>query len=374
MDAPDALPPGRSNQKGMSDAGPPASAGKTIAHGFLEDLITPKLDPGKACLIVIRGRSVGQVIELHDAPVCLGRAPDVELQIEDGAVSRRHAQIERGADGYVIRDLGSTNGVWVNGVRVERHVLRDADRIQIGTSTIVKFCFQDEVEAAFQKKLYDSATRDALTGAYNRRFFLETLEVDFGYASRNGTALSVLLIDLDHFKDVNDRYGHLAGDQVLKECAQIIGRALRAEDISARYGGEEFAVLLRFTDNPRAFAVAERIRGAMEACTFEHDGARLQVTASIGVASLEGKNYASTKELIDAADQFLYRAKGEGRNRVMYLGLEVGEMSPTADTLNIKTAEIQPLPEARDGSDPAPPRARRRRPIGARPPRRRRPT
>ncbi|MGE0454352.1 MAG: diguanylate cyclase [Vicinamibacteria bacterium] len=324
----------------MPEPGNP-SASKTVAHGSLEELITPKLEPGRACLIVIRGRSVGMMVEVRERPVVVGRSPDVDLTIDDSAVSRRHAQIEIGPEGHVLTDLQSTNGIFVNGLRATRQPLRDGDRIQVGTSTILKFCFQDDVEASFQKSLYDSATRDGLTGAYNRKFFLETFEVDFSYAFKNGTALTLLMVDLDHFKQVNDTHGHLAGDMVLKDVTALVQRTLRTEDVLARYGGEEFAVLLRFTDAPRGFAVAERVRRAVEAQAFVYQDQELHVTASIGIASYEGGSFASPQEMLEAADDFLYRAKQGGRNRSMYVGIDDGRDRLTADTLSIRTDAIR---------------------------------
>lgn len=304
----------------MSDSGNVTS--KTLVNATLDELLVPKLGPGQACLIVIRGRSVGQMLELKQLPAVLGRAPDVDLPIDDIAVSRRHAQVEQGPEGFSIRDLDSTNGVFVNGLRVRHKLLRDGDRIQVGTTTILKFCFQDELEASFQRALYDSATRDSLTGLYNRRFFIETLEADFSYAQRNQSPLSLLLLDLDHFKKVNDGFGHAAGDGVLCEAARLIQRGLRVEDIAARQGGEEFAVLLRHTDAPRAYAIAERIRQSIEEHRFEHEGRVLRVTVSIGLATLEARSYESWRRLIEAADGWLYKAKQNGRNCTQYVGLD----------------------------------------------------
>jgi two-component system cell cycle response regulator len=315
-------------------------ASKTVANATLEALLTPKLEPGKACLIVIRGRSVGHLLELQKLPSVVGRAPDVELMIDDVAVSRRHAQIEKGAEGFAVQDLGSTNGLFVNGLRVQRQLLHDGDRIQVGTTTILKFCFQDELEASFQKTLYDSATRDSLTGLYNRRFFLDTLDIDFAYSFRNETALSLLLLDLDHFKEINDSFGHSAGDSVLRQTSGLIQKGLRTEDVAARHGGEEFAVLLRYTDAPAAYAIAERIRQSIEEHRFEHEARVMRVTASIGLASLEARCYRSWQGLIEAADSFLYRAKEQGRNRTHYGGLESrGRLTQT--TVSIQPEELQ---------------------------------
>jgi diguanylate cyclase (GGDEF)-like protein len=338
----------------MSESGrPPAT--KTVANATLEELITPKLGPGKACLIVIRGRGVGQVLEL-DRRAVVGRAPEVDLPIDDVAVSRRHARFEKGQHGFTIEDLESTNGVFVNGVRVSRQALRDGDRIQVGTTTILKFCFQDELEASFQKKLYDSATRVSLTGLYNRRFFLDTLEVDFSYAQRNGTALSLLLLDLDHFKPINDSLGHLAGDCVLKETASIIQGGLRAEDIGARYGGEEFGVLLRYTDGEHAFAIAERIRREIEEHRFHYERHEIRVTTSIGLATFE-RRYGSWQQMIEVADGHLYRAKQQGRNQTHHGGLE-GTPRLTERTLSLTPEQLGAAQDA----EPRPARPVRKTP------------
>lgn len=350
----------------MSDSGRSA-ASKTVANATLEELITPKLDPGRACLLVIRGRSVGQVLELAGPSAVIGRSLDADFTIDDVAVSRRHAQVEHGPDGFAIRDLDSTNGVFVNGIRILRQPLRDGDRIQVGTTTILKFCFQDDVEASFQRKLYDSATRDSLTGLYNRRFFVETLEVDFSYAVRNGTPLSLLLLDLDHFKGVNDTFGHMAGDSVLRETAELIQRGLRAEDVAARHGGEEFAVLLRYTEGSTAYAIAERIRGSIERHRFEHDGRVVRATISAGLATLEARSYDSWQALIEAADTFLYQAKQGGRNRTVYSGLDApGRLTQT--TVSLKTPEFR-APGPDESEEPEPQGGRPPRKASAAPPR-----
>ena len=343
----------------MSDSGNPA-ANKTVANATLEELITPKLEPGKACLIVIRGRSVGQILELEKLPAVVGRSPDVELPIDDVAVSRRHAQLEKTADGFVIQDLGSTNGVFVNGIRIQRQKLRDGDRLQVGTTTILKFCMQDELEASFQKTLYDSATRDSLTGLYNRRFFLDTLEVDFSYSYRNATPLSLLMLDLDHFKTVNDSHGHVAGDTVLKGTAGLIQRGLRSEDVASRHGGEEFVVLLRYTDGPHGYAIAERIRQSIEENRFEYNGHVIRVTVSIGLGSLEGRSHRNWQGLIEAADGYLYKAKQQGRNRTYYVGLDTTDrltqstVSLSVDDFRAARAAASAAPEQRDRAASAP--------------------
>lgn len=289
---------------------------KTAVLG-VQDLGLKRFDPEarSAYLIMINGRTVGRMHKLSSGTSYLGRSPDVEVLIDDEGVSRRHACIEVDAEGYVLVDNESTNGIFVNGDKVQRHLLQDGDKVQIGSNTILKFSFQDEVEEKFQKQLYDSATRDGLTGAYNKKYFADQLKTEFAYCFRHKQPLSLLLFDIDYFKKLNDGYGHLAGDYALKLLAQVAHKALRTEDIFARYGGEEFGVILRDTDAERAFLIAERLRRSIEQTAFMWENDRMAVTISVGVATLANQEYASPKALVKAADEFLYKAKHGGRNR-----------------------------------------------------------
>ena len=187
----------------------------------------------------------------------------------------------------------------------------------MGRSTILKFGFQDDLEANMQSQLLESALRDGLTGAYNKRFFEERIDDEFHFASRHGTSLALLLLDIDHFKSVNDTHGHLAGDRVLKSFADCVHRTIRTEDVFARYGGEEFAVLLRSTDMEKAEIAGERIRSAVEAMVIEVDGTEIKVTTSVGLAGIPEHALKDSTELIESADRALYEAKRGGRNRVL---------------------------------------------------------
>jgi diguanylate cyclase (GGDEF)-like protein len=194
-------------------------------------------------------------------------------------------------------------------------LLVDGDKLQVGSTTILKFSYQDEVEEQFQKQLYDSATRDGLTGAFNKKYFADQLKTEFAFCYRHNTPLSLALFDIDFFKKLNDGFGHPAGDLALKQLSALVQKALRTEDIFARYGGEEFGVILRDTDGERAFLIAERVRRSTEQHEFTYEGKRLPLTISIGIATLEKQAYPSPKALVKAADQFLYEAKRKGRNR-----------------------------------------------------------
>ncbi len=234
---------------------------------------------------------------------------------------------------------------------MERHVLHDGNRVQLGSATIIKFCFQDELEESFQRQLYESATRDGLVGTYNRQYFLDALEAEFSLCFRNGIALSLLMIDIDHFKSVNDRFGHLTGDQALKQVAAAVQHQLRAEDLLARYGGEEFSVMLRHAGPREANVAAERIRRAVEALTVEHGEASFQITLSVGIGTFKDRNHLNAEALIRTADRYLYEAKRHGRNRVVSV---LNASSPDAGSLGGE-ADITTtaLPASKDPEDTA---------------------
>lgn len=285
--------------------------------GLQDILAEDKKSSRSAYLIVISGRSVGRMYKLSasGSETSIGRTPDADVFIDDEGVSRRHAKIAYDSGSVRLIDLGSTNGTFANGQKVDTRLLKDGDRIQIGSTTILKFSYQDDIEEQFQKQLYDSATRDGLTGCFNKKHFAERLRTEFSFSARHHTFLTLILFDIDHFKNVNDTYGHLAGDEVLRRLSAVVHKQLRTEDTFARYGGEEFAVILRETDDERGFIIAERIRRAVETESFEYDGQVLPVTISLGVATLHGNNYPSVREMVQTADEFLYKAKRGGRNR-----------------------------------------------------------
>jgi two-component system cell cycle response regulator len=270
----------------------------------------------RAHLIVLAGTSLGQMFRVEQNVTVIGRAADAAIRIEDDGVSRKHARVVQEGNQVFIEDLESANGTFVNDGRVARQVLRDGDKIQMGSTTILKFTYGDELEESFQQKMYDAALHDGLTGAFNKRHFLDRLPTEIAYARRHRTPLTLLMFDVDHFKQVNDRHGHIAGDYVLATIAQLVAATLRAEDLFARYGGEEFAVLCRGATLEKASVLGERIRARVETYLFTHHGDRILVTVSVGVAGFVDHADATT-QLISEADAALYRAKRSGRNRVV---------------------------------------------------------
>ncbi len=271
----------------------------------------------RACLTVLTGTSSGQLYKLPEGNTILGRATNAEVRLADDGVSRHHARVRLGTEGPYIEDLESRNGTYVNGTKLEAsRKLEDGDKIQIGRTTVVRFAYHDDLDESFHENLMSSALRDPLTKLFNKRYFLDRLDSELKFAKRHDTALSLLLADLDHFKAVNDTHGHLAGDAILVNLAQVLQRAVRNEDVVARFGGEEIAIILRAIPLEPAFLLADRLRDLVQQTVTKHNGLELRATASIGAAGYPSTNADTIEALIEAADKALYKAKGHGRNRV----------------------------------------------------------
>jgi diguanylate cyclase (GGDEF)-like protein len=271
-----------------------------------------------ALLTVLTGANAGEVFTLNGDQAHLGRGKDADVRIDGVGISRRHARIVRTGDGqHILEDLGASNGVIVNGRRVDRIVLVSGDRVQLGPVVVLRFALVDDHERALAYQLYEGSTRDALTRTYNRRYLNERLVEEVAFALRHDTRLSLMMVDLDHFKRINDEHGHGAGDMVLRIVAAQLLRILRKEDVLARYGGEEFLILLRGIDHKNVGILAERLRRSVGALSTPCESGTLRVTASIGVVSLhECVGNASVEAFLQLADERLYKAKGEGRDRV----------------------------------------------------------
>jgi diguanylate cyclase (GGDEF)-like protein len=285
-------------------------------HNAVPTLERPKVAPAgaSAYLVVIAGPSFGEMYKIRGDKVVLGRGDKTDIRIVDDGVSREHAAVQREGGKIVLVDLGSTNGTFCNGMRVPRQELTDGDKISIGAATILKFTFQDHFDEHYQKQLFESALRDGLTNTFNRRYFLDRLHGELRFAVRHAKPVALLFVDIDHFKKINDTYGHQAGDQVLAGVARVMMTTLRAEDVLARYGGEEFAVICREIGLDGAEALAKRLVAAIAHKPFEFGGQQIAVTISVGAAVDHGKSEA--QGLIAAADGAMYEAKRSGRNRV----------------------------------------------------------
>lgn len=280
---------------------------------------SPSLAPGNAgaCLVVIHGADLGRRIELpSEGSLLAGRSARSDIVVAEECVTRHHARFEFNPQNtsWSVVDLGSTNGTYVNDEQRTAAVLRHGDQIQIGR-TVFKFLTGGHVESAYHEEIYRLMTTDSLTGLLNRRATDEALARELGRAQRHERPLVLLILDLDHFKSINDTFGHLAGDAVLRQTGVLLRNNLRRSDLMGRLGGEEFAMILPEIDRTGGFIAAEKVRRTIEQQTFEFDRTRIPVTASLGVAERAGDDEPA-ETLIRRADEALYTAKRDGRNCV----------------------------------------------------------
>jgi len=275
-----------------------------------------------AYLVVLAGVSAGEMFKLQLDKTVIGRGPKCAVRLNDEGVSREHSQLVREGEKIILEDLGSTNGTFCNGIRVDRRELADGDKIMVGSTTILKFTYHDYLDEVFQRQMYESALRDGLTKVFNKKYFTDYLEKEFAYAARHSSPLALIFLDIDYFKRINDTHGHPAGDFVLSELSQLMATLVRTEDVLARFGGEEFTVLCRGTDMGGAKIVAERLRRIVESHTFSFGAKTIPVTISLGIAAIPDTAIADHAAFLAASDKALYEAKRSGRNRVCLHGNE----------------------------------------------------
>lgn len=274
----------------------------------------------RAVLLRMDGVHAGQVFVIGARPCTLGRHPTNQVRLDDAGISRFHSHVFVEHDQYWVEDLGSKNGTFVQGRPIQRAVVQDGDWVQLGPRVAFRFSLTDTRQELLLRRLYESSTRDALTGAYNRKHFDERLRTEIAFAARHRAEASLVLFDIDHFKKVNDTFGHQAGDAVLRQVAMLVSRRLRAEDVFARVGGEEFAVILRGIDRAGAARAAERIRTTVASLPVTFDEKAIPITLSAGCASVRCSTDRTPEDIVAIADRRLYEAKRTGRNRVVALG------------------------------------------------------
>jgi two-component system, cell cycle response regulator len=282
------------------------------------DQLVRTLPQGNPRVVIVEGSALGRILELARNPITIGRDPRNTLCLDESGVSRTHAVIMHQSQGVIVRDVGSKNGTFVNREPVQEHVLVDGDMIQLGSTTL-KYLSQNNPEHSYYEHLHQASVQDPVTDIPNRRYFEEFVQREIARTRRYDRPLALLMIDLDHFKKVNDTYGHVCGDAVLHDFAHVVSARLRQSEFLARYGGEEFALTLPETNLRGASIVAESIRLLVEKHGFTWENHTLAVTISIGGALL-GPDMTSVGELVQAADQELYKAKRGGRNRVCLAG------------------------------------------------------
>jgi len=273
-----------------------------------------RLGPEDACVVQIYGGDLGKRYSIT-GELTVGRDATNSIVLDMDNVSRRHARFFIEEDVGYVEDLGSTNGTFINDQDIQsRQQLRNGDLIKVG-GAIFKFISGGNVEGLYHEEIYRMTIIDGLTQVHNKRYFMDFLEREMARCARYGGALALALFDIDHFKTLNDTYGHLAGDHVLHRMAQLVAKRVRREELFARYGGEEFALVLPETSLDRAKHLGEEIRALVEEETFLFDGEEIRTTLSMGIATMVGE--IEPLEFIKLADEALYEAKGSGRNRVV---------------------------------------------------------
>lgn len=280
---------------------------------------------GTACMVLVYAGAidspeVGRRFDLVSDEIIIGRSSDADIQVDRDSVSRRHARLSRQDGTWTLSDLQSTNGSYVNDVPVREHRLRDGDQVKIGNA-LFRFLGGQATEAALQDTLFRVAVTDGLTQAHTRRYFVEALDRDLARARRFDRPLTLLCIDLDHCKQINDTHGALTGDFVIKELARRIQLRMDRAELLGRLEGTQFGLLLPEQTAEQAAVSAEELRAAVAKDTFNFEGDRLPGSVSIGIAAAapEGEGPATTTDaaaLIKAAQESMQRAKRQGRNRV----------------------------------------------------------
>ena len=287
----------------------------------METVVRPKVlnegsqAPAEWAFVAYAGAALGRVFPLPMGELLLGRASDCTVALVDGEVSRHHVRLRVAEAGIWLEDLGSTNGTLVNGELVQGSVpLAIGDRLSLG-GHVLKLVALDPLERAFHETLLDLSTRDALTGLANRSSTLGEFQNRFGLSFRYSRPLSVVICDLDLFKQVNDQHGHGGGDLVLRAFGERLQAALREADLAGRIGGEEFLMVLPETDLAGARLLTERLRKAIAGRPILLPTGSVTITCSMGVAQRTISDLEAG-HLLARADAALYRAKAQGRNRV----------------------------------------------------------
>ena len=262
------------------------------------------------------GPQLGKKWELPHQAVTIGRDHSSDIVVNHSSVSRHHAELTFHGIYRSISDLRSTNGSFVNGHQIQNQILKSGDRIKIG-ETIFKYLMGSDVETAYHEEIYRMTIIDGLTNIFNKRHFMENLQRELARSVRHKRPLSLIIFDIDFFKNINDTHGHLAGDTILHTLAKRIKLRMRKDEFFARYGGEEFAVILPESPLENAVQFAETIRETIASEPFIFENEYIPVTISLGVGCTSG-HILSEQEFISLADHKLYQAKHEGRNRVCY--------------------------------------------------------
>lgn len=257
-----------------------------------------------------------RLLEIESDQIVLGRDETCDVIVDEHTASRRHAKIVRKGEHWMVVDLGSTNGTFVNEKKVQILKLSSGDCVRVGRWTY-KFFNEDNIEANYHESVYQMMTQDPLTGAWNRRYLIDMMDREISRQQRSSQPISLVMIDFDHFKEINDTHGHLVGDEVLAEFGRRVFTCIRDVDVFARFGGDEFAVMLVNSEDMGARTVADRILHAVTNVPFTTTVGDLNCSVSCGFAECTVNNSLDRDEFFDLADKKLYEAKNGGGGQVV---------------------------------------------------------
>lgn len=279
----------------------------------------PKAKSGEKIphLLVLSGNSMGRTFRLEGSSCVIGRGAECNFPLDDEGISRKHAKVIVLPEGVtLVKDLGSTNGTYVNERKIDAHPLEDGDRIRLGAETTLRYGLEDELEVNVRQHLFVAATRDALTGLHNKRSFTEQAVRAVAFSRRHKQPLSFVLFDIDHFKQINDTHGHSIGDEILQGVARRVSETVRLEDTVARVGGEEFLIILPAINGDHGILAAKRVRAVIADRPFSTSKGPIHATISAGVAEFDPERHQTSEDIVADADAHLYEAKNAGRNCV----------------------------------------------------------
>jgi two-component system cell cycle response regulator len=289
---------------------------ETLIEGF-QLFNSAEVSSGRGCVLqIFPATAHSEMFRLSNCRTLIGREPTCDISLDDNAVSRTHAVIELDEPDYFVSDLGSRNGTFIDDKLLQdRRQLKGGELIRVG-GTILKFMASMDEEANYHAVVHELMTRDPLTNAFNRSYLMLTLEKLLPRCQFTNQNLAVIMIDIDDFKKINDSYGHLVGDEVLRVFCERIRNSLREGDSLCRLGGEEFVILSEQTNLHDAVRIAERIRLAVSSTPFSTQAGPLSATCSLGVMTLDQPNVGTVDALLAGADRQMYAAKACGRNCV----------------------------------------------------------
>ncbi|MGV6826620.1 MAG: GGDEF domain-containing protein [bacterium] len=290
------------------------SAGETVIGSISE--IHAKIGKNLPFLSIIYPQNKKNLFKVTEEPQVIGRGETASVVLDDDMASRAHCEFWLENEGVFVRDLGSTNGTLIDNALIETAQLTQESRLLIGDH-ILKLEYKNEHELEYDKKLIQAATTDALTGIANRRTLMDRARELYNQCLSNDRSLALVMLDIDHFKRVNDNWGHPAGDLVIKRVAQLLAAQCSSADICGRYGGEEFMVLLPDRSKTSVVDFCEGLRKQVEDFVFSWGGENIPVTISLGASIGEGRELPGLEQSVSQADDALYQAKEGGRNRLV---------------------------------------------------------